>query len=205
MRNNHSFLLIQKKNRFYAPNESYITPENKDNNKLKLGPDQQRCLMYVAALFDVWSPGDSKNQNDTIFSVTLLTTDATPDRAYVHFRMPVVLQTKEEVERWLNAGVYSVDDALATIIANLKMPILKILSYPTPRHIVGNTANKSVECIQKHEDANQSNHIERFFKTQNKKHGDSSKTKPKDEVSKIKPQIKKAQNPKNEKNKIQRK
>lgn len=73
--------------------------------------DPSHPLLSLAGLYDVWyrpPRSDEKVEGaveeEVFFSFTILTTEAAPSFAWLHDRMPLILQSKEEEEAWLEGG-----------------------------------------------------------------------------------------------------
>lgn len=53
--------------------------------------------MVMAGLYDVWASSEGP-----MMTYTILTTDSGPRLGWLHDRMPVLLATEEDQDRWLN-------------------------------------------------------------------------------------------------------
>lgn len=62
------------------------------------GDDNKIQLMMLAGLYDTWK--DSNGQ--VSLTCTILTTEADDQLSWLHDRMPVILATKEDQNKWLN-------------------------------------------------------------------------------------------------------
>merc|ERR1712154_330636 len=101
---------------------------------------------YMAALWDVWRPPNAEGDpNKYLFTVTIITTDSNKDVEFCHHRMPLIMD-KNCVKQWLNVDKYTIDQCFELI--NKSQKNISINSHAVPREIVGNTKNKSKECIQ---------------------------------------------------------
>lgn len=68
-------------------------------------------LMYLAGLFDVWH-----NPNgDSIFSFTVLTFESNEKIQWLHSRTPAILETQEQIDKWLDYQKYPEELALGVI------------------------------------------------------------------------------------------
>lgn len=86
-----------KSQRALVPMSSFVEWRTEDGVKqpwMISNPDQ---ALAVAALWDVWEKGD-----EPLLTCTLVTTAAAKPFEPWHKRMPVILQTDEERERWLD-------------------------------------------------------------------------------------------------------
>ncbi|XP_067934161.1 abasic site processing protein HMCES-like [Watersipora subatra] len=59
-------------------------------------------LIFMAGIFDVWKESESS----PLYSYSILTTNATGAVSDVHHRMPVLLESDKDIERWLNYEDY---------------------------------------------------------------------------------------------------
>ncbi|PNH05419.1 hypothetical protein TSOC_008321 [Tetrabaena socialis] len=62
------------------------------------GPQQP--AMYLAGLYDTYTDANG----ETMYTVTIVTTDSSKPLVWLHCRMPVILTTQEEVAEWLGEG-----------------------------------------------------------------------------------------------------
>ncbi|GAV09324.1 hypothetical protein RvY_18887 [Ramazzottius varieornatus] len=69
-------------------------------------------LMKLAAIFDVWHNAE----NNTIYSFSIVTCEPSKATVWIHDRMPAVLRTEEEVNRWLDSAHLSSEEALKLCI-----------------------------------------------------------------------------------------
>ncbi|CAG9464518.1 unnamed protein product [Pedinophyceae sp. YPF-701] len=65
-------------------------------------------IMYLAALYDVWAPGDAHVAgagSEPMYTYTVLTTDSSEQLRWLHDRMPVLCQTPQARDLWLGDAV----------------------------------------------------------------------------------------------------
>jgi len=161
-----------------------IKPERKEQTE-----EEEMPVMYMAALWDCWR--DPKDEKNLLFTVTILTTDARPDVRFCHHRMPLIM-TRECVDKWINTDEYSIDECFEDI-ANSQQ-FIRVQSHAVPRDKVGNTKNKSKECIQtlqEFEAAKKQTGLHKFFQT-------APKSTTKKEIETVKPETDGAENTKQE-------
>eukprot|EP01084_Bolivina_argentea_P012200 22873_1 len=116
----------------------YFTAQYKQNNNTP--------LMYMAALWDVWRPSNAEGDpNKYLFTVTIITTNANKDVEFCHHRMPLLMD-KNCVKQWLDVDKYTIDQCFELI--NKSQINININNHAVPREMVGNTKNKSIQCIQ---------------------------------------------------------
>jgi putative SOS response-associated peptidase YedK len=77
---------------------------------------QNGKLLRMAGLYNIWeakqqeeSAEQLKDEESSIPSYTVITTNASKQLSWLHDRMPVILETDEDVDRWLNCENYSFD------------------------------------------------------------------------------------------------
>jgi putative SOS response-associated peptidase YedK len=68
-------------------------------------------LLHIAGIFDVWYDDDER----PLFSFTVLSIDSSEKLNWLHPRMPVILETDEQVQDWLNFSQVSGEMALKLI------------------------------------------------------------------------------------------
>ncbi|XP_067006881.2 abasic site processing protein HMCES [Anabrus simplex] len=95
-------------------------------------------LIKMAGLYDKWKSPDGED----LFSCTILTTDSNETLSWLHHRMPVILETDEQVANWLDAESVPANKALS-----LLTPV-KMLAWHPVSTIVNNSRNKVPECIK---------------------------------------------------------
>lgn len=95
-------------------------------------------LMALAGLYNIWvSP-----EGEKIYSCSVFTTTPNEELKYIHHRIPVVLESDEAIEMWLDVAGKAPIDAVAL----LKAP--KLLVYHPVSNIVNNSRNKDEECTK---------------------------------------------------------
>jgi len=102
-------------------------------------------LLWIAALWD------QKTKQ-----VAVLTTSANSSMSWCHTRMPVILDANK-ARNWLNEG-----KDMVSCLAEVKFPMLK--HRPVNPKFVGNTKNKSHDCIQDYREYKKKHGLSRFFK-----------------------------------------
>ncbi len=95
-------------------------------------------LLLMAGLWSQWKSKDKT----IVFSYTVITTTPTPDIAFIHSRMPVILSEKN-LPIWLNGNQYSSNDALKYLI-----PFETSLTFSPVSPFVNSPKNNSMECIK---------------------------------------------------------
>lgn len=93
-------------------------------------------LLKLAGLFDVWV--DEKG--DKIYSYSIITFESSQIMSWLHSRMPAVLETDEEVAKWIDYKTYSNNEALEVL-----KPAGK-LSWHKVSKLVNNSRQKSKDC-----------------------------------------------------------
>jgi putative SOS response-associated peptidase YedK len=103
----------------------FITRKDSDGSSGSGSSSAETKPMFFAALYDTWhhkpsastaSEGSSKGEaapagqgegdgTERLHTVTILTQDAPSQLAWLHDRTPVILNTEEEIERWLNPSL----------------------------------------------------------------------------------------------------
>jgi len=94
--------------------------------------------LLMAGLWSQWKFKDKT----IVFSYTVITTTPTPDIAFIHSRMPVILSEKN-LPIWLNGNQYSSNDALKYLI-----PFETSLTFSPVSPFVNSPKNNSMECIK---------------------------------------------------------
>jgi len=102
-------------------------------------------LLLIAALWD------HKTKQ-----VAVLTTSANSSMSWCHTRMPVILDA-DKAKNWLNE-----DKDMVSCLAEVKSAVLK--HRPVNPKFVGNTKNKSHDCIQDYGEYKKKHGLSRFFK-----------------------------------------
>ena len=103
------------------------------------------------------------NENDELM---LMTREATECVGKVHHRMPVLLETYDEIEKWLNTDKFKYDQIKDEILSP-KRRVLNTIDYTRLSPSVNSIKEKSVKCIMSYEDYMKQldkNGIKKFFK-----------------------------------------
>ncbi|KAI8816356.1 uncharacterized protein EV422DRAFT_546407 [Fimicolochytrium jonesii] len=98
---------------------------------------EDKRLMYFAGL---WDRATIDGQH--IESYTIITTSSSNALSWLHDRMPAILRSEEEVDKWLDPNTKFTDD-----IARLIRPTEEGLSWYPVSKFVSKTGNDSVECV----------------------------------------------------------
>ncbi|XP_030062577.1 abasic site processing protein HMCES isoform X1 [Microcaecilia unicolor] len=118
---------------FPQPKEEKMSEETDDSSEWK------GCrLLTMAGLFDCWEPHDG---GDPLYSYTVITVNASKCMNWLHDRMPAILDGDEAIQKWLNFGEVSTQEALQLI-----HPIENIAFHPVSTR-VNNSRNNTPECI----------------------------------------------------------
>lgn len=91
-------------------------------------------LLTIAALFEY-------NEHLDMYSVSVLTTQASKPLAFIHNRMPVILDSVEDIDRWLNYKSNAFES-----VRDLLKPCPD-LTYHEVHTKVGNVRNNDIECV----------------------------------------------------------
>ncbi|XP_056380804.1 abasic site processing protein HMCES [Hyla sarda] len=97
-----------------------------------------RRLLTMAGLFDCWEPPGG---GDPLYSYTVITVDASKSMNWIHDRMPAILESDEQIRKWLDFGEVSAREALMLI-----HPFENITYHPVST-IVNNSRNNTPDCI----------------------------------------------------------
>lgn len=117
----------------YMPQEKNVKIEDKNT----WPSDSSVRLMYLAGIFDLWHD----ENNDYIYSFSVITFESDDYFNWLHHRTPAILETNEQIEKWLNFGDFPYNEVLDTVV---KPPTL--LKWHSVSKIVNNSRNKSTEC-----------------------------------------------------------
>lgn len=118
------------------------------------GPEPTQPLLYLAALWDVWTAKDS---DEKLVTCTILTTEATAEFGGIHDRMPVVLQP-ENVSKWLDTDSFKFDQ-LRHLLAPYKENGLTWYEVTDKVNSVKNKSSENIEPLALHK----AKGISRFF------------------------------------------
>lgn len=100
----------------------------------------EKRLLTMAALYDKWYATDSK---EPLYSYSIITVAASDPLKWLHHRMPAILESDEEIQRWLDPGSEPSSKAFSLI-----RPTTCLQWYPVST-TVNSVRNKSAECMQK--------------------------------------------------------
>ncbi|XP_016981885.1 abasic site processing protein HMCES isoform X2 [Drosophila rhopaloa] len=93
-------------------------------------------LLRMAGLFDVWED----ESGDKMYSYSIITFQSSKIMSWMHYRMPAILETDEQMNNWLDFKRVSDAEALATL-----RPATELKWYRVAK-LVNNSRNKSEEC-----------------------------------------------------------
>lgn len=105
------------------------------------------ATLLVAGLWSVWRPAPADGSADTgraappLLTCTVITTDAPPDFADVHDRMPLVL-AESDWDRWLDPDAPAPEELLAGVPDTGPMAMREVAT------LVNNVANNGPELIE---------------------------------------------------------
>ncbi|EDV43326.1 uncharacterized protein Dana_GF16577, isoform A [Drosophila ananassae] len=93
-------------------------------------------LLRMAGLFDVWED----ESGDKMYSYSIITFQSSKIMSWMHYRMPAILETEEQMNDWLDFKRVSDSEALATLRP------AQSLQWHRVTKLVNNSRNKSEEC-----------------------------------------------------------
>ncbi|XP_033232624.1 abasic site processing protein HMCES [Drosophila pseudoobscura] len=93
-------------------------------------------LLRMAGLFDVWED----ESGDKMYSYSIITFQSSKIMDWMHYRMPAILETEQQMNDWLDFKRVSDSQALATLRP------AKCLEWHRVTKLVNNSRNKSEEC-----------------------------------------------------------
>lgn len=93
-------------------------------------------LMYVAGLFDVWHD----DNGDSIFSFSTITYESSEKLNWLHHRTPAILETDEQIYKWLDYDRVPSSEALKIIKQPEKIIWHEVSNY------VNSSRNKAESC-----------------------------------------------------------
>ncbi|XP_030374739.1 abasic site processing protein HMCES [Scaptodrosophila lebanonensis] len=93
-------------------------------------------LLMMAGLFDVWED----ESGDKMYSYSIITFESSKIMSWMHYRMPAILETEQQVSDWLDFKRVSDKQALATLRP------ATALQWHRVTKLVNNSRNKSSEC-----------------------------------------------------------
>ncbi|XP_060649183.1 abasic site processing protein HMCES [Drosophila nasuta] len=115
----------------YVPQEADV----KIHDKSTWSPSNVK-LLRMAALFDVWQD----ENGDKMYSYSIITFESTKIMSWMHYRMPAILETEQQMNDWLHFKHVSDSKALAAL-----RPATG-LQWHRVGKLVNNSRNKSDEC-----------------------------------------------------------
>lgn len=115
----------------YVPQESEV----KIYDKNTWSPANVK-LLRMAGLFDVWQD----ESGDKMYSYSIITFQSSEIMSWMHYRMPAILETEQQMNDWLNFKHVSDAQALAAL-----RPATS-LKWHRVAKCVNNSRNKSDEC-----------------------------------------------------------
>lgn len=93
-------------------------------------------LMYVAGLFDVWHD----ENGDSLFSFSTITFESNDKFSWLHHRTPAILESEEQINKWLDYDRISSKEALKVIKQPEKIIWHEVSNY------VNSSRNKEETC-----------------------------------------------------------
>uniref|UniRef100_A0A7S3G2B4 Embryonic stem cell-specific 5-hydroxymethylcytosine-binding protein n=2 Tax=Palpitomonas bilix TaxID=652834 RepID=A0A7S3G2B4_9EUKA len=96
--------------------------------------------LFLAGLFDRWRGGE---EGTVIESFTIITTAANKQMAWLHDRMPAILATDEQVERWLDNDSSTFSEKEMSLLT----PFKGELKFREVSRLVSNVRNETAQCI----------------------------------------------------------
>ncbi|KAH8420958.1 hypothetical protein KR222_011246, partial [Zaprionus bogoriensis] len=127
--------------------EAYLVyvPQRTDvriHDKSTWSPDNVQ-LLRMAGLFDVWAD----ESGDKMYSYSIITFESSKIMSWMHYRMPAILETEQQMNDWLNFKQVSDAQALAAL-----RPATELRWHRVGK-LVNNSRNKSEECNKPYEPA----------------------------------------------------
>ncbi|XP_078614082.1 abasic site processing protein HMCES-like [Branchiostoma floridae x Branchiostoma japonicum] len=115
-------------------------PEKGEGGDLEEDPGawRGRRLLTMAGIFDRWAPPEG---GEPLYTYTVITVEATPATAWIHHRMPAVLNGEAAVRDWLEHGRVPLNKAVELIRPQ------ECLTFHPVSTVVNNSRNKSAECV----------------------------------------------------------
>lgn len=115
----------------YVPQESDV----KIYDKSTWSPSNVK-LLRMAGLFDVWED----ESGDKMYSYSIITFESSKIMSWMHYRMPAILETEQQMNDWLDFKHKSDTQALSAL-----RPATS-LQWHRVTKLVNNSRNKSEEC-----------------------------------------------------------
>lgn len=117
----------------YMPQENNVKIEDKNT-----WPSNSSVnLMYIAGIFDIWHD----ENKDYIYSFSIITYESNEYLSWLHHRTPAILETEDQVSKWLNYEDFPYEEVLTSVIKHPK----NLVWHPVSK-IVNNSRNKSEQC-----------------------------------------------------------
>ncbi|EDV93549.1 abasic site processing protein HMCES [Drosophila grimshawi] len=116
----------------YVPQESDV----KIYDKSTWSPSNVK-LLRMAGLFDVWQDEES---GDKMYSYSIITFESSKIMSWMHYRMPAILETEQQMNDWLDFKRVSDSQALAALRP------ATALEWHRVTKLVNNSRNKSEAC-----------------------------------------------------------
>lgn len=112
--------------------------KNKDDDEIPYSN-----LLYIAGVFDIWH---DKTTNGNIYSFSIVTVDSIRTKiAWIHSRMPVILEDEQSVNKWLDAKKYPINsDEIQQLLKGSNE-----INYHAVPKLVNFVRNDTVENIEK--------------------------------------------------------
>ena len=130
-----SFRVPIRKRRCLVPADSFYEWRRENNRKIPYRIFQKNGdLLMFAGVWDVWYDGDYG-----LKTFSIITTPPNFEMASLHSRMPVILQTREEQETWLQT------DDLSEVLALLRTPPDGTLDMYRVSELVNSVGNDTPE------------------------------------------------------------
>eukprot|EP01080_Neovahlkampfia_damariscottae_P008427 gene8427-252_t len=134
--------------------------------------------IFLAGIYDTWNSHDE----EVIYSFTIITIES-PEKysSSLHHRIPIILESDESKDIWLNVEKYTKEEAMC-LIKPIDTEILEL--YPVSDY-VNKTGNEGIKCIKKI-DPTKKGPLDKFFTVKTKKKQEiKSEEEKKEENSKI--------------------
>uniref|UniRef100_A0A1B6D327 Abasic site processing protein HMCES n=5 Tax=Clastoptera arizonana TaxID=38151 RepID=A0A1B6D327_9HEMI len=107
-------------------------PEKLDEDSTEHGP----TVLMMAGLYDKWT----NIKGEEFFSYSVITMESNNTLSWLHHRMPAILQSEEDISKWLDFKHVGSDDALQHL-----RPVECVTWHPVST-LVNNSKNKDTKC-----------------------------------------------------------
>jgi len=135
-----SYQNLINQNRCIIFSDGYYEWKNTNGNKQPYyitSPDKKTLAM--AGLWTEWQ----SNNNEIIYSFTIITTKAQSNLSMIHNRMPVILE-ENNIEKWISCKENSVSSAQKLLlVTNIDLDHYRVSSF------VNSVKNNTQKCIEK--------------------------------------------------------